>query len=74
MKKYYSYTVEGTARDGQTWKTTGTVVAEFAAAFNDAMLDSFKQLTSGRAVFGKPGIGCNGPYDIHRFTIEQVRQ
>lgn len=74
MNKTFRYTFEGTGGDGQTWKTEGTVTCKFLNVFDVAGAASFDQLTSGRAVFGKPGVGCRGPYDIHKVTIEQVRQ
>jgi len=74
MKKTYTFEISGTAGDGKIWKTSGTIGSELAGVFNAAMAASFAQLTGGRAVFGKPGDGCRGPYDIDRVLIEQVRQ
>jgi len=28
-------------------------------------------LTAGNAVYGKPGEGCSGPYDIRLFVLER---
>lgn len=72
--KTYTFEIGGTGANGQTWTAKGTVSAEFVDVFNAAMRESFEQITGGRAVFGKPGLGCNGPYDIDRVVIEQVRQ
>lgn len=67
----YSYDIAGTAADGQTWETTGTVECEFVAAYDRAMRASFAQLTGGKAVYGEPGKGCNGPYKINRVEIRE---
>jgi hypothetical protein len=74
MTKVYRYKMEGSGAGGATFTTSGTINCEFNDAFHDAMVDSFDQLTKGRAVYGKPGAGCRGPYDIHKVVIEQVRQ
>jgi hypothetical protein len=70
----YSYEIEGTGANGQTWATTGEV--ESARSFfiipTMAMEDSFKKLMVGRAVYGKPGLGCDGPYTIVRMVIERI--
>jgi hypothetical protein len=68
----YSYTVNGSAAGDQTWETSGTVElpeADFHAAVETVLRESFMKLTDGKAIFGKPGVGCNGPYSITRFTI-----
>lgn len=73
-EKHFTYEVEGTAAGGQTWKTAGAVVGDdLTLMFHMAMRDSFNQLTQGKAVFGKPGVGCNGPYKISKVTMESVR-
>ena len=72
MRNKYHYTVEGTGADNQTWTATGDVESEFEDMFDRAMMDSFTQLTHGKAVYGKPGVGCNGPYDIVSVTIKKV--
>jgi hypothetical protein len=73
MQKSYRYEVSGSAAGGQSWKTEGSVISTFELALVSVMVDSFRQLTGGRAVYGRPGEGCNGPYDIHRVVIEQIR-
>jgi len=71
----YFYAVEGSAGGGQTWETDGTVdVAgrgNFMMAVNEAISRSFAVLTNGEAVYGKPGLGCVGPYRIVKFTISE---
>lgn len=72
--KVYRYEIQGTAADDQTWQTSGTITDEHndvLAVFDTAMRLSFQQLTSGKAVFGKPGVGCSGPYAIRRIVIER---
>jgi hypothetical protein len=74
MQKNYNFQIEGSSANSQTWITSGKVYCEFADAFNRAMSETFEQLTNGKAIFGNPGIGCRGPYDIHRVIIEQEKQ
>lgn len=73
MKRSWNYEVKGSGADGQTWEITGNVVCDFINIHPTVMRDTFGKLTEGKAVFGKPGVGCEGPYDIHRVLIEQVR-
>lgn len=73
MATTFSYSMSGEAVADQTWQSSGMIElqqGDFAMAFERAMRDSFQQLTSGRAVFGKPGVGCSGPYKIKKFSIE----
>lgn len=71
----YNYELAGTASEGQTWKTSGVVTIDALGRFPEvpevAMIDTFGKLTKGKAVFGKPGIGCRGPYRITRLLIEE---
>lgn len=71
----YTYTMQGTANRGQSWTTHGEISTEqpgdFFGVLAEAQLDSFMQLTEGKAVFGKPGLGCDGPYQILRFLVER---
>jgi hypothetical protein len=74
MTKIYRYEISGTAADDQTWKTEGTITDttnDIVSMFTGILRASFHQLTHGEAVFGKPGVGCNGPYDIRKIVIEQ---
>jgi hypothetical protein len=72
----YRYEVLGSATQDQTWVVTGFSKTEnqgdFALVPDMALRDAFFQLTQGKAVYGKPGIGCSGPYRIHRLIIEEV--
>ena len=74
MRKPYTFSVHGVGAEGASFEASGNVVCEFADTFEAAMLETFTQLTHGRAVFGSPGVGCRGPYDIRRIVIEQVPQ
>lgn len=72
----YRCTVEGSAADGQTWRTESTVSigspGQFMELFTYCMRASFEQLTSGKAQFGRPGVGCRGPYRIRKFVLEEL--
>ena len=73
-ERNYRFEIHGTAGNGQTWKTNGTVTDgdnDFMAVVDDAMRLSFNQLTGGKAVYGKPGVGCVGPYELQRIVIEK---
>ena len=71
----YHYTMVGTAADDQTWGTTGKIAIEagdFSSISEHALRHSFNELTQGKAVFGRPGIGCKGPYKIQVLLITLV--
>jgi hypothetical protein len=72
----YRYTMHGAAADQQTWSADGVIEVSNYGAFLDvpglAAQDAFQQLTSGRAIFGRPGVACRGPYRITKLTIEEV--
>ena len=74
MSIAFKYQLEGKAADNQTWKATGAVrvanLGEFPSVSHKVMEDAFEQLTRGQAVYGKPGLGCRGPYRITRMLIE----
>lgn len=73
--KVYHFEIEGAAADEQTWKTSGDITDTNNAimdVFDTMMRMSFEQLTKGKAVFGKPGAGCRGPYDITRVTLQRI--
>lgn len=72
--KPWQFTISGSGADGSTFETTGKMQCEFHDSFDLAMKSTFDQLTSGRAIYGKPGVGCRGPYDITKLVIEQVKQ
>jgi len=75
MTTNYNYSLEGTAADGQTWFASGVVTTElegdFPNALEDAQRKAFHQLTQGKAVYGKPGVGCRGPYRITKLIVER---
>jgi hypothetical protein len=71
-RRIYYFNFTGTAAQGQTWEAMGTVWDnnnDLPAAFNEAMRQAFMDLTRGRAIYGKPGLGCNGPYEIDRIVM-----
>jgi hypothetical protein len=68
----WSYRINGTAAQGQTWETSGTVEFDLPMVCTIAMRESFLKLTKGEAVFGHPGVGCQGPYRVTKLTIERV--
>ena len=74
----YRYSVAGRAAGEQTWEAKGVVEIDRPGDFPDvmqqAMTDSYRQLTQGKAIYGKPGLGCNGPYTITRMLIEEMQQ
>jgi hypothetical protein len=73
MTSTYTYRINGTAAGGQTWETSGSIEAlpgQFPAVCNQALSESFDKLTQGNAVFGFPGLGCQGPYVLTRLLIE----
>jgi len=70
----YRYTVSGTAAGGQTWEVVGTLQikpSNFALGLDKTMQYTFDRLTSGNAVFGQPGVGCSGPYNVTKFVLER---
>jgi hypothetical protein len=74
MKKPFRFTISGSGSGGATFQASGELHCEFHDTFEQAMMEAFRQLTNGKAVYGNPGLGCNGPYDIRRVVIEQVAQ
>jgi hypothetical protein len=69
----YAYQVQGTSADGQNWTVIGVVhttgLGEFMDAPALAMRDAFMKLTDGRAQYGRPGVGCRGPYEVTSLSI-----
>jgi hypothetical protein len=75
LTRIYQFEFHGTAARGQTWETAGQVMDEnndLMSVFDSAMRASFEQLTAGKAVFGKPGVGCAGPYEITSFIFTKT--
>lgn len=70
----YLYEVSGLSiADQQTWVVRGDLEGR-AGAFVElpdaVMRAAFRVLTDGKAVYGKPGVACNGPYQVTRMLIE----
>jgi hypothetical protein len=72
----YNWVVSGTAADGQTWTVEGKEEVVSEGAFLDlpalVMKRAFITLTTGRAVYGQPGVGCKGPYSTKMMMIEEA--
>lgn len=70
----YKYELSGTAADGQTWRTFGTIETQNGGQFlnvpMEAIAESFRRITAGKAVYGQPGAGCRGPYAITELIIK----
>ena len=72
MVKNWKYEVTGNAAGGQSWNTSGTVESEAAEVWSRVLIQTFHALTHGKAIYGKPGLGCKGPYDIKTVRVEQI--
>ena len=74
----YKYQLNGTAAEGQTWQANGIVETEKLGDWlktpSLALKDAYDQLTHGRAIYGKPGVGCRGPYRMTRLVIDAADQ
>jgi hypothetical protein len=69
----YAWEVAGTAADGQTWKVNSSDTVspgDFTLVPQLALRAAFYVLTQGKAVYGKPGVACKGPYRVTRMVIE----
>jgi len=76
MSLNYDYEMSGTGTGGQqNWTVTGTVTLisdrDFMFVGDKVLAEVFQKLTRGDAVFGKPGIGCSGPYHVKKMTVEE---
>ena len=76
MRKF-NYAIEGTAANNQTWKVSGSTLlsqdGDFPFILNECLGWAFQELTNGKAEYGKPGVGCNGPYQITRYLLEVTK-
>jgi hypothetical protein len=74
--KLYTFKIKGSAADKQTWEVEGQAEflnpGEVSELWSIALKHAFAQLTQGKAVYGKPGEGCRGPYVITHATFELV--
>lgn len=68
----FSYNVQGTTAEGVSWSASGFVTCETPEVWSQVLEHSFHDLTRGKAVFGRPGVGCKGPYEIHEVTVKRV--
>ena len=75
MTRRYKYELSGTASRGQTWSCRGFVECELGEVLHLSMRETFISLTEGKRVeFGKPELGCGGPYAIDRVVIELMKE
>lgn len=68
----YDWSISGYDAHNNTWATHGKVsvkTSEFPQIFDMVMRQSFGQLTQGKAVYGKPGVRCVGPYQVTSVII-----
>ena len=72
MVKHWHYQVLGFTADGVSWQTDGTVESDAANVWQRVMIQTFNALTHGKAIYGKPGVACKGPYDIRSVRVEQI--
>lgn len=79
MKLSISYVakVSGTDANGEAWSVESRLDViepiDWARLYAAAIDGAFKTLTNGRAVYGKPGVSCRGPYRIAALHIEPDR-
>jgi len=70
----FIFEVAGTAADDQTWTVAGSGELASPGGFSSLPHMVFElalqKLTGGKAVYGKPGVGCRGPYHMTRLVIE----
>jgi hypothetical protein len=75
MSQLFAFEITGSAADGQSWTTRGTVTlrdADVPDMVHAAMGETFLQLTQGKAVYGKPGLACRGPYKITKLLFSII--
>ena len=78
IERQFQYLMRGTAAQGQTWETQGLLRILQGQPLHElmqaALSDTFHKLTSGNAVFGQPGVGCNGPYEVIEFHLYGLKE
>lgn len=71
----YKYNLRGTGADGQTWTARGYASGDpghFVRTAEQVMTMAFRQVVQGKAIYGFPGVGCNGPYTVTHFEVQVV--
>jgi hypothetical protein len=66
----YMYEMVSADVDDNLVTTKGIIAASgYVDACSESQKDSFLKVTQGKAVFGSPGVGCNGPYTVVSFKL-----
>jgi hypothetical protein len=72
MVKHWKFEAGGLTADGVAWHTSGEIEAVVTEVWERVMVHSFHALTNGKAIYGKPGVACKGPYEIKKVVVEQI--
>ena len=68
----FQFNVSGTTAEGVSWACSGQVTCETVDVWTRVLELSFRDLTRGRAVFGRPGVGCKGPYEVQEVSVKRI--
>jgi hypothetical protein len=72
----FTFHVTGIDGNRQKWsfegRTSDSGIGGFVAMTDVVMEKVFLALTEGRALYGKPGVACSGPYQIRTLRIEEI--
>lgn len=71
----YKYMMDGSNRSDETWKVQGDVrvdadEGDLVTATEHVLSEAFLKLTKGEAIYGQPGVRCDGPYRVKSLLIE----
>lgn len=72
MVRHWSFHVKGTAAGGHPWECRGEIEADPTDLMHRILSHSFHALTNGKAIYGHPGVGCKGPYEIVTLHVERI--
>jgi hypothetical protein len=72
LPKHYHYRVEGKAPMDQTWSVDGDLCCDWCNVMEYIMVQTHHELKSGKALLGKTGVKCRGPFEITRMIIKQM--
>lgn len=70
----YGYVMNGVNRTTQTWQVSGEISldgdkGDLVVATERVLSEAFLKLTKGEAIFGHPGVACQGPYKVRTLVI-----